>query len=883
MNRMKPDSIPSRPLRMSLQLAALSTVALTGSVLAADVTLNNNDAAGTSSFAAAGQWNNTAAPSAGNNYFNGGFTLRTTTTASTTTFAGDSLTINSGVAGRLLGKGAGSGTTQTITVPNLILNGGRLEQAGGENTNNVVFAVNGAINVTAASSLGAIGANTNGATNFEIMDIGATISGSEVLTVAGSANGGVNRGVVRLSAANPYSGQIDVLQPTNGNTISSTTNRLLQLNHLDALRFATLGLATTAQNPISFAAGVNSGSFRVGAITGTAGQVLTDTAGNPVTLEVGGSGLEGFYSGALRGNGNLVKAGSGTMIIQGQAQTYTGSTTILGGVLSLGTGSLLHNSSTVSIASGAALDLFHEQTDIVKSLTLNGVPQPNGIYDSNTPGGYITGPGKLKVDSTNVTLTTADPVGTSSFNTAGGWSNLAAPAPGSNYYTDALTLRTPASEGIFTFEGDSLSVEPGGRFIGKGAGTENSQQTIIVDNLILNGGLMDQAHSAIPGATLNVEGNVTVAASSFVGALSGPVVGSNTVEVLNFIAPISGSVTLHVAGTGNASGNGGVVRLSGANPFTGTVSVEQPARITSLTDRLLQLNHLDALQNATLNLVTTTEDPMSFTSAANTGAFRIGALTGNINQRLEDTTGAAVTINVGGNNESTNYDGALTGPGSVVKSGSGTLTLNGANSYAGSTTVSSGTLALAQASLSNNGTVTIVSGAVLNLTHSETDVVASLVLNGVEQEEGVYNAGNSGGRITGSGSIEVVASTGGGFSSFMDQFSGLSTEDKAADADPDKDGLSNLLEYALDGSDPTVANTLPSPASGTLSFTKRALAVTNGDVNYAIEASPTLGVAPQPWTVVTPDVNNATTISYTLPTGPVRNFVRLSVSAVTAQ
>jgi fibronectin-binding autotransporter adhesin len=882
MNCMQPDPTQSRPLRLTLQLAALSTVALGSAALAADVTLNNNDAAGTSSFTTAGQWNNAAPPSAGNNYFNGGFTLRTPTTAGSFSFGGDALTINAGAAGRLLGKGAGTGTTQTITVANLILNGGRLEQAGGENTNNIVFVVNGNINVTAASFLGALGANANGSTNFEIMEIGATISGSEPLVVAGSANGGANRGVVRLSAANAYSGQIDVLQPTNGNTISSTTNRLLQLNHLDALRFATLGLSTTAQNPISFTAAANTGTFRVGAITGSAAQTLTDTAGNPVTLEIGGSGLESFYSGALRGSGNVVKAGEGTVIIQGQAQTYTGSTTILDGVLSLGTGSLLHNDSTVSIADGAALDLFHEETDVVAGLTLGGVPQPDGIYDSSTPGGYITGPGKIQVNTgapvpENVSLIANDAVGTSSFNVAGNWSNLAAPSAINNYFTQAFTLRTPNSAGSFTFAGGSLTVNAGGRIIGKGAGTADAQQTIVVNNLILNGGLLDQASADVPGAVLTVQGNVTVAAESFIGALGSPT--NNTgFETLNIEAPISGSANLRVAGTANASADRGVVRLSAANPYTGTISVEQPTTITSLVNRLLQLNHLDALQNATLSLLTTTENGMSFASAVNTGSFRIAGLTGTASQTLTDTAGASVTVNIGGTNGSSSFDGVLTGSGSLVKSGSGTLSLNGANSYTGSTTVSAGTLVVSQASLDDASTVSVAGSAFLDLPHGATDVVGSLVLNGIPQEEGTYNSSNSGGRITGSGSIQVGGSTG-GFSSFMDQFSGLSAADKEADADPDQDGLSNLVEYALDGFDPTAANTLPGLANNVLSFTKRALAVSNGDVTYAIEASATLGVEPQPWAAVTPDVNDATTLSYTLPTGPVKNFVRLSVTA----
>ena len=50
--------------------------------------------------------------------------------------------------------------------------------------------------------------------------------------------------------------------------------------------------------------------------------------------------------------------------------------------------------------------------------------------------------------------------------------------------------------------------------------------------------------------------------------------------------------------------------------------------------------------------------------------------------------------------------------------------------------------------------------------------------------------------------------------------------------------------------------------------------MTNGDVTYAIEESDDLGQ----WTVVTPDVNNATTISYTLPVGKTKAFARLVIT-----
>jgi hypothetical protein len=99
-----------------------------------------------------------------------------------------------------------------------------------------------------------------------------------------------------------------------------------------------------------------------------------------------------------------------------------------------------------------------------------------------------------------------------------------------------------------------------------------------------------------------------------------------------------------------------------------------------------------------------------------------------------------------------------------------------------------------------------------------------------------------------------------------------------ASGDFDKDGLTNLVEYAL-GTDPTVSS-LPAGtlAAGVLSFTKGTEAVANGDVSYSIEASTTLGAAPSPWAVVTPTVNNSTTISYTLPTGLPKEFARLKVT-----
>jgi hypothetical protein len=97
--------------------------------------------------------------------------------------------------------------------------------------------------------------------------------------------------------------------------------------------------------------------------------------------------------------------------------------------------------------------------------------------------------------------------------------------------------------------------------------------------------------------------------------------------------------------------------------------------------------------------------------------------------------------------------------------------------------------------------------------------------------------------------------------------------------DSDLDGISNLLEYALNlnltGSDGS-----PGTVSGrTTTFTKRAVAVTNNDITYAIEESDDLGIS-DAWAVVTPTTNTTSEISYTLPLGSPKKFARLVVTQV---
>lgn len=146
---------------------------------------------------------------------------------------------------------------------------------------------------------------------------------------------------------------------------------------------------------------------------------------------------------------------------------------------------------------------------------------------------------------------------------------------------------------------------------------------------------------------------------------------------------VSGSIT-------NANGyqvsvtktNAGTLTLSGTNYFTGT------NRIAGGTEIVANSN---ALQSAWMDMNYADSGTLAF--GAVTGA-QFGGLTGLRDLWLNNSTGAGITLVDGNNSQSTSFDGALHGAGSLVKTGAGTFTLTGTNVYTGATAVNAGALRL---------------------------------------------------------------------------------------------------------------------------------------------------------------------------------------------
>lgn len=162
----------------------------------------------------------------------------------------------------------------------------------------------------------------------------------------------------------------------------------------------------------------------------------------------------------------------------------------------------------------------------------------------------------------------------------------------------------------------------------------------------------------------------------------------------------------------------------------------------------------------------------------------------------------------------------------LTKVGNGTLHINSSNAYTGPTTVNAGTLRLGNgstnANLANAADVIVASGASLHLDYNGTDTIDELRLGGVQKSPGVYSSANSGGFITGTGTLTV---TNGPVSDY-DTWSAANNLTGGSQDDDDHDGFTNFSEYAFglnpkNGTASSPYLSFPAAGTGVFTYTRR--------------------------------------------------------------
>src|SRR5210317_2097505 len=513
------------------------------------------------------------------------------------------------------------------------------------------------------------------------------------------------------------------------------------------------------------------------------------------TLTTGDSGSD-TISGVISGAGNLTKAGSGTLTLSG-TNTYSGSTTITNGVISVSSSA---NLGATPVSADADNIIFNGGTLTTtatftvgtnKGITMTGTGTINtGTSKGLGYGGIIDGSGTLTKDGLgSITLT-----GVSTFD---GDLNIDAGTvvldTGQIYATG-----TWGSHGIVTINsGGSLHLH---QFTGGGRNLGNL--SFHANLLVIDGGTLQFiGDSDLDGTMGDAASNGADNKLAFTIGEYGGTLANNTAYTWSIWEdtddvtknPVyNGNLTIHgsgdfsfnavVSGSINLTKTGsGTLTLSANNTYTGQTNIN--AGIISINDN----NALGSADGATIvadgaslsisNNITSAENiTISGTGISSNGAIRntaddntlTGLITLGANSEIQIDSGSSLTLNPSSGNAITGTynltiesvgtssinDPIATSTGNITKTGAGTLTLSGTNSYTGSTTISEGIISISNA-VNTATDLSIASGATLDLQSTQT--FATLDLDGTITRTAntsaltITGASNLGGSITTSG------------------------------------------------------------------------------------------------------------------------------------
>lgn len=548
----------------------------------------------------------------------------------------------------LTGKLTGTGALNKAGTGTLVL-GGTNDYQGGTDIKAGILQISDDANLGLAT--GAVKIETEaelqfsqGVTSARGITLGTT--GSTIDTMAGTStlNGVVGGGELHKSGAGTL-----VLAGTNTYKGTFLDGGIVQISK-DANLGAVSGTVT-----------FNGGTLQLSADVATARAMTINEAGGVIDTQGNTGTLDGIISGA----GELIKDGSGTLVLTNAGNSYSGNTFIKAGTFRLsGAGWItgdVKNDGTLESSSGA-------DQEFAGVISGTGSVVQSGTGTTITLSGQNAYSGGTSITAGTLAISEDDNLGTGGLTIA---NNATLQLTDSFAFSHAVTLNAGGTIDTGTNSNTLAAVVSGtGGLTKTGSGT-----------LTLSG-----TNTYAGGTTIN-DGILQISADANLGAASGSVTmaGGTTLDLANSVTmdrafTLNGDATIQAdEGTSTISkvisGDGGLTKTGEGTLVLDSVNTYKGN--TSINDGVLQVGSDDNLGDASSKL--------SF----NGGELQI---TGSGFKSDRD-----VTLQAGGGTIDTlltspELSGNITGTGGLTKIGAGKLTLSGTNTYSGGTSIAQGTL-----------------------------------------------------------------------------------------------------------------------------------------------------------------------------------------------
>jgi len=480
-----------------------------------------------------------------------------------------------------------------------------------------------------------------------------------------------------------------------------------------------------------------------------------------------------IISGLISGTGGLIVNDGGPLHIINSSNTYSGGTIINGGTLAmdgwsngkpgtLGTGPVtLNEGATLTPCGGVCTNALILNGGTIEGnftwngpITLNGITEIAGFnLNLNNEYGGISGPGGL----TEIGIQGA--FGRINFGTLYLW--------GVNTYTGPTTVHQAV---LFVKKAAALynanpvqwtpakiSVHPGATIVlsagGPGEFTGDQIGTLLknITSSVNDNGLM--AGSTVCLDTANAKEPVTVAAT--ISDSKGPGGGA-------FLIKKCGTGTLQLSGKNSYTGKtvleGGALSVSSLNSIVRGKPASSLGSPADIEAGEIMIGDEKKEEDCSLIYTGSGETSDRVMNLAGTGLLKLTStfvISGFGADKTIILKGDTAGIGEIAGNIANPYDRAGKATTALTKSGTGTWTLSGTNSYSGKTSVKQGTLAIASLhSLGDKTDVDVSEGAVLELNFKGEVRISKLSFAGKLQPAGTYSAANASQVIKGKGVLK---------------------------------------------------------------------------------------------------------------------------------